>query len=202
MPNKLQELTDKLYKEGLSKGKEEGERILEEAQKQAAALVENARAEADAILAAAHKEAADRKAKTESDLKMASAQCLQATRKDIENLVVTKICSEQVSKALSDPEFLKETITEVAKRFSATEAADIALVLPEKLKTGLEPWVAGELSKVLGAGVSASFSKKIAGGFTIGPADGSYFVNLTDESFSELIGGYLRPVTRKLLFGE
>ena len=28
MQNKLQELTDKLYQEGLSKGKEEGERIL------------------------------------------------------------------------------------------------------------------------------------------------------------------------------
>ena len=28
MENKLQELTDKLYKEGLSKGKEEGDAIL------------------------------------------------------------------------------------------------------------------------------------------------------------------------------
>ena len=33
--NKLQELTDRLYEEGLSKGKAEGEHILEEARKQA-----------------------------------------------------------------------------------------------------------------------------------------------------------------------
>ena len=31
MQNKLQELTDKLYNEGLSKGKQEGEAILNEA---------------------------------------------------------------------------------------------------------------------------------------------------------------------------
>ena len=33
MQNKLQELTDKLYNEGLSKGKQEGEAILNEAKK-------------------------------------------------------------------------------------------------------------------------------------------------------------------------
>ncbi len=50
--------------------------------------------------------------------------------------------------------------------------------------------------------VKADFSKKIAGGFTIGPKDGGYFISLTDDSFKELIGEYLRPVTKKLLFGE
>ena len=50
--------------------------------------------------------------------------------------------------------------------------------------------------------MNASFSKKIAGGFTIGPKDGSYFISLTDETFKELISEYLRPATRKLLFGE
>ena len=49
---------------------------------------------------------------------------------------------------------------------------------------------------------AAEFSKKIAGGFNIGPADGSWFVSLTDEAFSALISEYLRPVTKKLLFGE
>ena len=48
----------------------------------------------------------------------------------------------------------------------------------------------------------AEFSKKIAGGFTIGPKDGSYFISFTDKTFDSLIAEYLRPVTRKLLFGE
>lgn len=43
MENKLQELTDKLYKEGLSKGKEEGEAILAKANEKAAEIIEEAK---------------------------------------------------------------------------------------------------------------------------------------------------------------
>ena len=46
MQNKLQELTDKLYKEGLSKGKQEGEEILAKAKVQADEIVAKAKAEA------------------------------------------------------------------------------------------------------------------------------------------------------------
>ena len=51
-------------------------------------------------------------------------------------------------------------------------------------------------------GISASFSKKVSGGFNIGPKDGSYFISFTDETFRSLISEYLRPATRKILFGE
>ena len=108
----------------------------------------------------------------------------------------------KVSESLADPDFLKEVILAVARRFSAQESADLNLILPESLRTQLEPFVKGELAKALGQEVSASFSKKVAGGFNIGPKDGSYFISLTDESFKKLIGEYLRPVTRKFLFGE
>jgi V/A-type H+-transporting ATPase subunit E len=61
--------------------------------------------------------------------------------------------------------------------------------------------VNGELGKALNAGIEASFSKKIGGGFKIGPKDGGYFVSFTDETFNELIAEYLRPATKKILFG-
>ena len=199
MNDKLQELTDRLYQEGLSKGREEGEKVLSEAREQSDRIIAEAKASAQAIIADAEKQAADLKSKVESDLKMASAQALQATKKDIENVVVARISD---ASAVSDPAFLKKVITEVASRFSAQESADLALILPESLKAELEPFVKGELAKVLGAGVEATFSKKVAGGFVIGPKDGSYFIDLSEASFKTLIGEYLRPVTRKLLFGE
>lgn len=200
--DKLQELTDKLYQEGLSKGRQEGEALLAEAKNQAGLLVEQARQQAEEILGQARKDAADYKTKVESDLKMASSQALAATRKDLENMVVSKIADTQVSKAMAAPDFIKGIITEVAKKFNADEPTDLALVLPESLQKELEPFVKNELGKLLGAGVDASFSKKVAGGFNIGPKDGGWFISLTDESFKDLIGAYLRPVTKKLLFGE
>ena len=132
---------------------------------------------------------------------MAASQSIQATRKDIENLVVFKMTGAATDKALSDVEFVKEIVKAVASKFNAEEA-DLDIVLPESMKSALEPFITKELSSMLKGEVNASFSKKISGGFTIGPKDGGYFISLTDETFKELISEYLRPATRKLLFGE
>ena len=201
MTDKLQELTDRLYNEGLSKGKQEGESLVAKAREEAAKIVADAKKEAEAIKAKAEADAADFKHKIESDLKASSAQAVQATKKDIENLIIAKMVSEPVGKALADKDFLKSIILEVAKKFSAESASDLALVLPESMGKELEPFVKKELPGIIGKGLEVSFSKKIAGGLTIGPADGSWFVSLTDEAFSALIGEYMRPATKKLLFG-
>ena len=201
MSNKLQELTDKLYNEGLSKGKEEGELLLAQARVEADKIRATGRREAALIVAEAEKNAAALKEKAESDIRMASAQSLQATRKDIEDLLVNAVISDKVDKAMKDKDFVKEIIRSVAEKFSTSEAEDISLVLPASMKKDLEKWVSSELAKTLGKEVRAEFTKKIQGGFTIGPRDGSWFVSFTDETFRELIAEYLRPVTRKILFG-
>lgn len=199
--DKLQELTDRLYNEGLSKGKAEGEQILEAARKEAEQIIAEAKKQAASILDKAGKEAEDLKLKVTSDVKMAAAQSIQATKKDVENLIMNKFTSENVTKTMSSADFVKEFIKAVAEKFSADEATDLSVVLPAALQAELEPFVKGELSNILGKTVTASFSKKIGGGFTIGPKDGGYFISLTDETFNDLISEYLRPVTKKLLFG-
>ena len=201
MQNKLQELTERLYAEGLSKGKQEGEEFLAKAKVQAEDIVAKAHAEAAAILAAANKEAEDLKTKVQGDLKMAANQCVAATKNDIETLIVTKMTETEVKNALTSAEFVKELILAVAKGFNAEEPVDLEVVLPETLKKDLEGFVASELGKTLKCEVNASFSKKVAGGFTIAPKDGGYFISFTEETFNALISEYLRPATKKLLFG-
>ena len=201
MQNKLQELTEKLYTEGLSKGKQEGEEFLAKAKVQAEDIVAKAHAEAAAILAAANKEAEDLKTKVQGDLKMAANQCVAATKNDIETLIVTKMTETEVKNALTSAEFVKELILAVAKGFNAEEPVDLEVVLPETLKKDLEGFVASELGKTLKCEVNASFSRKVAGGFTIAPKDGGYFISFTEDTFNALISEYLRPATKKLLFG-
>ena len=201
MQNKLQELTEKLYAEGLSKGKQEGEEILAKAKVQADEIVAKAHAEAAAIVAAAKKDAEDLKTKVESDVKMAASQSVAATKKDIETLVVAKMTETEVKNALTSADFVKEVVLAVAKGFNTEEPVDLEVVLPEALKKDLEGFVAKELANALKGNVEASFSKKVAGGFTIGPKDGGYFISFTDETFNALISEYLRPATKKLLFG-
>lgn len=201
MQNKLQELTDKLYNEGLSKGRQEGEELRAKAKTQADEMISKAQAEADRIIAEAQKQADEIKTKTASDIRMASNQSLAATKKDIETLVVGKMTDEAVKKALSSADFVKELIKAVAEKFTTDGPMDLALILPENLQKDLEPFVTNELAKILNAGVEASFSKKVSGGFRIGPKDGGYFVSFSEDTFNQLISEYLRPATKKLLFG-
>ena len=202
MQNKLQELTDKLYNEGLSKGRQEGEQLLSQARMQAENIVAEAQEQAAAIVAKAEKEAADLRHKVDSDLALASRQALSATRQAVESMIVARMEQLAVSGALSETEFVKDIITTVAKSFNKDGQCELALILSENQKAALEPFVKNELSQILGAGVEVSFSRNVAGGLKIGPKDGGYFISLDDATFQQLISSYLRPATRKILFGE
>lgn len=69
MDTKIQELTDKIYKEGVEKGNEEAGRIIAEANAQKDTILKDAEAEAKRIVAAAEKQAAELKKNTEAELK-------------------------------------------------------------------------------------------------------------------------------------
>ena len=57
MENKIQELTDKIYREGVEKGNTEAQKLIANAQDEAKKIVEDARKEAEAIVAASRKSA-------------------------------------------------------------------------------------------------------------------------------------------------
>ena len=201
MQNKLQELTDKLYNEGLSKGKQEGEAVLANARVQAAEIVENAKKEAAGIVAAARKEAENIRSKADGDLKIAAGQSIEATKQAIENLVVCNLTQKEVSSALTSAAFVKELLTAVVKAYSASsEAEGLDAVLPETLKKETGPFIKKELASMLKGGLNVTYSKKISGGFTISPKGSGYFISFTDETFNSLISEYLRPATKKILF--
>ena len=58
-----------------------------------------------------------------------------------------------------------------------------------------------EIASQLKAEVKVDYSKKMNGGFKVAPKDGGYVLSFTDEEFTQLIANYLRPATKKILFG-
>lgn len=204
MQNKLQELTDKLYNEGLSKGKQEAEQILGKAKAESGKIVADARKEAERIIAEAAKEAQELKTKTENDIKMASVQSFSAIRQEIENAIILKTLSGPVDAAVNDNDFIKEIILSIVTAFNpaSSEPVSLEMLLPEAKKTELEKFVRSKVEKLCTGGIEVKFSKAIDNGFRIGPKDEGYLISFTDEDFKAIISEYLRPKTRKLLFGE
>ena len=203
MQNKLQELTDKLYNEGLAKGKQDADNLLSEAREQAAGIVAQAKEQAAKILSDAQKAADDLKTRTEGDIKMASTQTLAALRQQIAEMVETKAVGSKVDDTLSDKEFVGKLISTVAGAFKADGgAAALDVILPQQMKDQLQDFLAKNIDKTLAGSLSFGFSDDFAGGFRIAPKDKGYYLDFTDESFRDLLGEYLRPATAKHLLGK
>lgn len=203
MQDKLQELTDRLYNEGLSKGKQEGEELLQKAHAEAEAIVAQAKAEAERIIAQANREADELKTKVAADVKMAATQSIAVTKQEIEQMVVAKAAQQGVKASMGNAEFVKELIASVVKAFNPQNASPMALdlILPEALKAQLEPFVQNEIANQFKGEVKVDYSKKMNGGFKVAPKDGGYVLQFTDDEFTQLIANYLRPATKKILFG-
>ena len=203
MQDKLQELTDRLYNEGLSKGKQEGEELLRKAHEEADAIVAEAKAEAERIIAQANKEAEELKTKVTADVKMAATQSIAVTKQEIEQMVVTQTAQQGVKANMGNTEFVKDLIMNVIRAFNPQNASPVGLdlILPEAMKAQVEPFVQNEIAQQFKGEVKVDYSKKMNGGFKVAPREGGYMLQFTDEEFTQLIANYLRPATKKILFG-
>lgn len=203
MQNKLQELTDKLYNEGLSKGKQDGEELLQKAKAESESIIAQAKAEAERIVAQANKEAEELRTKVMADVKMAATQSIAVTKQEIEKMVVTRTAAEGVKANMGNAAFVKELILSEVKAFNPQNASpvDLNLILPESLKAEVEPFVKNEIANQFKGEVKVDYSKKMNGGFKVAPKDGGYVLQFTDEEFQNLVANYLRPATKKILFG-
>ncbi|HRW62279.1 MAG TPA: hypothetical protein P5132_02260 [Bacteroidales bacterium] len=202
MENKLQELTQKLYNEGVEKAKHEAEKILSEAKSEAEKVKHAAEAEAKKIIADAENKSSELKKSVEAELALALKQSLRNVKQQIVEMVVAKIMDEPTKKAFDDEKFIQEIIELVVKNWSPQkgEAIDLSVLLPAEKEKALSGFFNDKLAKELNAGLEVSFSESLKGGFKIGPADGSYKISFSEEDFENFFKSYLRPKTIDILF--
>ena len=202
MQNKLQELTDKLYREGLSKGQLEAEQLLAKAKEEAVQIVERAKEEAAMVLTQAQKSAEEAKKNIEGEVKSASRQTMATVKQAIEELIMTKVVAAPSNTALSDVDFLKSLVKTAIERFNPqSNNVQLSVILPEAMQQSLRTFSEEQIQKHLGGGLEIQFDKTFKAGFKIGAKSDGFHVSLTDKDFSALFGEYLRPHTRSLLFG-
>lgn len=204
MDDKLKALTDKLLKEGVEQGEKEAQAKVAAAEEKAAKIISEAKAEAEKIVAAAKKEAAELTRNNETEVKLASQKMLNQLKQQIIDLCAANMLANSVGAALDDAAVIGSLITSAAAAFGKNPGADLDLVvlLPEDKKATLEAALKAALKKELDGGLELSFVKGIKGGFKIGPKNGTYTVTMSDQDFKELFSSYIRPASRKILFGE
>lgn len=200
MENKLQELTEKIYKEGVEKGSEEATRIISEATTEADQLIKRATAEAASIVAKANQDAIELKKSIQSELKLSYDQSLSALKQEITTIITNSLVADATSKSFNDGAFFNEFLLTLAKTWG--ENQELSLLIPEKDEKGLETYLVKNASELLKKGVSIEKVSSIKTGFQIGPADGSYKVSFTDADFENFFKAILRPRVINLLFNK
>ncbi len=202
MENKLQELTQKLYNEGVEKANTEAEKILAEAKSEAEKVKQNAEKEAEKIIAAAEQKSAEIKKNVDAELNLATKQTIRAVKQQITDMIVSKVIDEPVKKAFDEVKFVKEIIETVVKNWDSKkgEAIDLSVLLPAELEKEFSSFFTAKSGKELNANLELSFSDSIKGGFKVGPADGSYKISFSEEDFENFFKSYLRPKTIEMLY--
>ena len=194
--DKIQEITSKLYDEGVEKGKEEADKIIAEAKVLRDQIVKEAQKEAEQILASAKKETGEWKSNTESELKLFASQAVEALKSEITNLVTGKLSASNVKAALEDKTFMQKLITELVQNWSKNETLTIGVENSEELKQ----YISENAKYLLDKGLKIESVNGLKTSFILSPEDGSYRVKFGEEEFIEYFREFLRPQIQKLLF--
>jgi V/A-type H+/Na+-transporting ATPase subunit E len=196
MDNKLQELTDKIYNEGVEKGKTEAADIVAEAQTKAAEIISKAKAEAEKILTVAQQNATELDKNTRSELKLFAEQSVNALKTEITNLICDKLASDSVKAATADKAFMQKMIADLCAQWVKNEEVSIET----KDAKALTDYFKANAKELLGKGVTISETKGIKTDFAIAPAQGGYKITFGDAEFIAYFKEFLRPKLVEMLF--
>lgn len=195
MENKIQELTEKIYAEGVEKGRVEADRLIDEAKAKAADIVNDAQKQAEAIIAEAQKKAAELDANTRSEIKLYGAQAVGALKSEATNIITDSVVKSTVKEALAG-DTMKSLLVKIAERWSANEQIVISTSEAEELKA----YFAKNAKSLLDKGVEIKQVNGVKTSFSIAPVDGSYKVNFGEGEFEAFFKAFLRPQMVELLF--
>ena len=198
MEIQLQELIDKIKKDGI-----------ESASTEAAKLKSEAEAEAGRIIAAAQKEAADIVSRGKADaersekagiaaLEQASRNLIIAFKDEIQTLLDKLVAQATVSAYGEDT--LKTALPEILKAWVSKGGNDaLDILLPEADLKKLESWFRDNLSAELKKGVELKAARNLGAGFRIANKDGSAYYDFSAESVAQLLSVYLNPRLAEIL---
>ena len=193
---KIQELTEKIFREGVEKGQAEAARIVEKAKAEAEQIIAEAKKKAVEIEAQAKKTATETENNTKNELKLYTAQSLSALKSEVANVLTATSVVKAVDTLVADKDFLCKFTVALASKWVENEP----IVIESADAYMLKAYFAKEATAVLDKGVTIEKVNGRNALFTIQPEDGSYKVSFGKEEFEDYFKSFLRPQLVQMLF--
>ena len=195
MENKVQEITEKIFREGVEKGQAEAQKIVEAAEKEKVALLKKAQQEADKIVADAKKSAEELDRHTQAELKMYAGRTVEALKSEIANLITSSIVETSVSEAVNK-EWLQKLMLTLATDWVTKEK----VVIQTSDAASLTQFFNEKAKDLLNKGVQIEQVNGKPTAFAIMPADKGYKIQFGEAEFAAYFKEFLRPQLVEILF--
>jgi V/A-type H+/Na+-transporting ATPase subunit E len=201
MQNKLQELTDKIYQEGVSKANEEAEKIMGEAGKESKRIIDEAEKKAKAIIEEAEKKAEEIIKNGNSELKISFRHAVNTLKQDLEKTISARLVSEKVTEAFKDDNFVTDLIKTIYQNWKPETSGSPMEVLVSKEKSEtLEKSLKAAIGAELGKDLIVKPVGTIKTGFEIVSSGGGFKISATGGDIEAYLKEFIRPKLINILF--
>jgi V/A-type H+-transporting ATPase subunit E len=191
MDIQLQELIDKIKRDGIESAAEEAAKLKAQAEEEARKIVEAAKKEADGIIEKGKADAERSEKAGEAAVAQASRNLVLAFQGEIQALLDRIIARE--TEAAYNEDALKAIIPELVKAWAAKGSDDFDVLLSEDNCKALSSFFDTKLKGELSKGVELKSNRNLGKGFRIANKDGSAYYDFTPESVADLFASYLNP---------
>ncbi|MHC6204262.1 V-type ATP synthase subunit E [Breznakiellaceae bacterium SP9] len=198
MEIQLQELIQKIKKEGIESASEEAGRLKAQAEQEAKRIVEAGRKEAEGIIAKAKADAEHSEQVGIAALEQASRNLVLVFKGEIQSLLDKIVANELSSNYNAD--VLKAVLPELLKAWSSKGTENsLDLIVDETNLKSLQTFFDEKLSTELKKGVELKSDRNIGAGFRIANKDGSSYYDFSGEAVAEMLSAYLNPRLAEIL---
>jgi V/A-type H+-transporting ATPase subunit E len=197
MDIQVQELINKIKKDGIEAASEEAAKLKLDAETEARQIVETAKKEAAEIIDKGKKDAARSEKAGKAALEQASRNLVLVFKGEIQALL-DKLVAEQLG-ASYNADVLKAVIPELLKAWGTKNADSLAVLLPQASLAKLQAYFKTKLAAEIKKGLEIRPDNTLGEGFKIAKKDGSAYYDFSAESVAEMLSAYLNPQLAEIL---
>ena len=192
MDVQLQDLIEKIKKDGVEAADKSASEKIAQAKAEAEKIIANAKEEADKIIKAAKDETARMEKASEDAIRQAGRNLILSFRESGEK-ELSAIMTAETAKSYA-PKLLENLIPETVKAWTKnTDASDVSVLLNEKDLKELEQNLGAALKNEISKGLTLKADNSIENGFRIGVKDGAAYYDFSAEAVADLFSAYLNP---------
>jgi len=189
MDIRVQELLDKIKREGVESAEAEASKIVSEAEAKRAGITAAAEKEAKALVERAKVDALRSEEAGKAALLQASRDLILAFRGELEKLLATIVKGEL--EAAFDADTIKKALPAILEAWAKSGSDEISVMLPEKDLKPLEAFFKDKLGSALRKGVEFKQQKDTRTGFRIVEKGGAAYYDFSAQAVADMLGSYL-----------